>query len=800
MRSIIRRLFSIVFFLLGINTVFAQTQPNIIVIVTDDAGYADWGFNQSDVIQTPQIDNLLSQGVQFSESYVTASVCAPSRAGILTGRYQNRYGFDFNIVNYFSAPDMQADDDGLDVNELTIADRLKPLGYSTSAIGKWHLGDDDKFHPLNRGFDYFYGLLDGSRPYFHTDGLSSGKKLMRNWDYDDLVSGYMTDVLTDDAIAWMQSQVDANKPFFTYLSYTAVHGPYEAEQEDIDVFADCVCTEEKKTLAAMTYSLDYNIGKLVDSLKAKGVFDNTLIMFINDNGGPDKSGRHSNAPFRGYKSSAYEGGLRVPMAFVWPEHITPNTVYDKQVISLDILPTVLLAAGGEIPADKVIDGVDLVPFLTNPDNTPHEYLFWRRIWGYGVVKRADKKMIVLYNKAGDFDNDTLLYDLSNDIGETTNIMSDNRTIINDFSQRFNDWEKDMVLPYWIGDYTSINLCGKGVSQAEDCPYLMDIYYPEKVVSVYEAENGVLTGTAEIATGCSYASEGAFVKLQNDTGNSLTFNVIEIETAGDYKLNIDYHMVGSSAVEIKVNDKSIGEYSFPSANWCYEGPASRMSLYVELNTGLNSISFTVVDKPAPFIDKISLNVAKPKVNLELSQAVVEAGGDIEIIAQLDKETLTEQMVGFQVSGIPNDLYTLSSNMITIEKNNSFGAVTLTPNIDNQNEEDEVGVISLTGASDGLRLGTVLSEEVTILKFVTSVNSQDNISMLNSYPNPVNDRFTIDTDTEKIIKLKIRNLNGHTVNFKYIGDNVVDISNLPGGIYIVELTTEDKKERIIKIVKE
>jgi arylsulfatase A-like enzyme len=590
--------------LLVVNSpVAAQTtQPNIIVIITDDAGYDDWGFNGSSLIETPNIDNLVNQGTKFSQGYVTNSVCSPSRAGLITGRYQNRFGYEYNLVNYYPAPGYQDDDDGLDLNELTIADHLKPLGYATSAIGKWHLGQDDHFHPLNRGFDYFYGLLKGSRPYFHTDDLEDGKKLMRNWEIDDLTSGYVTNVLTDEAINWMQTQVDANQPFFSYLSYTAVHAPYEAQQDDLDYFDNCNCSDDRQALAAMTYNLDSNVGRLVDFLEDKGVFDNTLIIFVNDNGGPNKNGRHLNTPFRGFKSSFYEGGLRVPMTLTWPAGQVPaNNTYDKQVITLDILPTVLAAAGGQLPTDREIDGVDLVPFLNSSGDTPHEYLFWRKMWTWSVVKKGNQKLVINYNQLGDMDNDTLLFDLSIDINENSNIIANNQETKQEFLGAFAEWEEEMVLPHWIGDNFFNNLCGEsGAQDPMDCPFLL-VEYGFLTAQEYEAEDGVLSGTARVSN-CASASNGQHVKkLNGSSSNSVTFDV-NVAATGDYALTVSYMTTTARVMNIEVNGVLQILNVAPTGLWCFQGgiPGNHTST-VSLNEGENTIKFF----NSPLLDKIEI---------------------------------------------------------------------------------------------------------------------------------------------------------------------------------------------------
>jgi arylsulfatase A-like enzyme len=597
-------------------------QPNIVLIISDDAGYADWGFQGSAVMETPRLDQLKSEGTFFSHAYVTNSVCAPSRAGLITGRYQNRFGFEYNIVTYYAAPDHTLEDVGLDPDEKTIADHLKALGYSTAAIGKWHLGEEDKHHPNNRGFDYFYGLLGGSRPYFHTSDLPRGKKLMRNSTVDDLADGYMTDVLTDDAIGWISQQVNKKdgSPFFTYLSYTAVHGPFESKPEDFERYADnCIgfdgnaCSEKRQNYAAMTYSLDQNIGKLVDSLKSLGVYENTLLFFINDNGGFDQQVVTDNGVLREGKSSCYEGGLRVPFFCVWTGHIPAGNTYDKQVISLDILPTILNAAGGSVSPEMNLDGVDLVPMANNVELTAHDYLYWRKFLVWDVVQKEDQKFIIKYNEPGDWDNDTLLYDLANDISETTNLYNQpGKKSTNDLLQKLTSWKEELSFPAWIGEYIVANQCDDGQTDMTTCDNIMIAYGKKEataggaIIWTGEAEDGILTGSVELNTTCDFSSGGEFIKLMNTNGNSVAFDNVEIPVAKSYQLVVDYFYVGNSSMEILLNDNSLGVFAIPSADWCYKGPPAQFILDIDFPVGTNKLEFRVANNiVGPFLDRIGI---------------------------------------------------------------------------------------------------------------------------------------------------------------------------------------------------
>lgn len=632
------------------------TPPNIIVIITDDAGYEDWGFQGSSLMETPNIDQLVSQGTKFSQGYVTNSVCSPSRAGLITGRYQNRFGYEHNLVEYYDPPGAPNDQDGLDVNELTIANHLKSLGYATAAIGKWHLGQKDHFHPLNRGFDYFYGLLKGARPYFHTNDLEEGKKLMRNWQIDDLTSGYVTNVLTEDAINWMQDQVDSDQPFFTYLSYTAVHSPYQAARpEDLDRFSDCNCSEQRKTVAAMTYNLDANIGLILDFLEAEDEFDNTLIFFVNDNGGANSNDRHLNTPFRGHKSTFYEGGLRVPMALSWPDGGVPaNNTYNKQVITLDFLPTIVAAAGGQIPGNLEIDGVNLIPYLSNPGATPHEYLFWRKLWDYSVVKKGDQKLVIRYNQLGEFDNDTLFYDLSTDIRENNNIIANHQATKQEFLNAYADWEEEMISPYFIGNKYFFRLCGGiGATAATDCPFFLAAY---GFAATFEAEHAQLSGTAEISS-CAQMSNGQFVKNLNGTSgaNAASFELY-VPYTGNYGFTITYLSIDELTMALEVNGvQELLNVPATTGQWCYQGgnPGDYPTT-ISLKKGYNTIKISNA-----LLDKIEVSPIEQHQLLftyEAEEALLSGNAVIENCAASSNGQTVKKL-----SGSSNNAVTFDANV-------------------------------------------------------------------------------------------------------------------------------------------
>ena len=293
--------------------------PNILIFLADDLGWADLGFQGSSDIRTPNIDQLAARSIRFTDGHVTASVCSPSRAGLLTGRYQQRFGHEANTP---------PPDQGMDLNQETMADALKSHGYRTGLVGKWHLGNADRFYPTERGFDSFYGLREGSRSYFFNpdreDKPSSTKRIEKNGATVPF-DGYLTDVFGQQAIKFLED--DSEKPFFLYLSFTAPHGPMHATEEDLERFKN-ITDKKRRTYAAMIWAMDRAIGKVLSSLDESGQTENTIVWFLSDNGGATGNGS-INLPLAGHKGIKFEGGIRVPFLMSWPERFPAGTVYDR---------------------------------------------------------------------------------------------------------------------------------------------------------------------------------------------------------------------------------------------------------------------------------------------------------------------------------------------------------------------------------------------------------------------------------------------------------------------------------------
>lgn len=407
----------------------APVKPNIIVILLDDAGYADFGFMGCKDLRTPNIDQLAAQSVRFTDAHVSASVCSPSRAGILTGRYQQRFGHECNDGEGFS---------GMDVAETILPKLLLQQQYATAAFGKWHLGFQPNQHPLEKGFQYYYGFLGGGRSYFYRpdkdDKKGAPNALLENHK-QVAFDGYLTDVLGDKAAEYIRQ--NRNHPFFMYWAPNAVHTPMEANEADLKKFEG----HPRQKLAAMTFTVDRAIGKLITELKKQGLFENTLIFFLSDNGGAHNN-QSINLPLKGFKGNEYEAGHRVPFFVSWPKKIGPGKVYKGLASSLDILPTALEAAGVSRTVPNQLDGVSLLPFLTgNKQGSPHQQLVWRKDAAAAI--RLNEYKLLRVQGLGE-----RLYNLEKDPGETTDLQFVQPEVSELLRKNLIIWEKDKAKPRW----------------------------------------------------------------------------------------------------------------------------------------------------------------------------------------------------------------------------------------------------------------------------------------------------------------------------------------------------------------
>ncbi len=416
-------------------------KPNIVFIVGDDMGYADVGFHGGQEIPTPHLDALANSGMRCSNGYVTGPYCSPTRAGLMTGRYQTRFGHEFNAGG---------EGTGLPLTETMVAARLKAAGYATGLVGKWHLGSDEKFQPHSRGFDDFFGFLGGSHDYFEDRGILRGTQQVDEKEY-------LTDAFGREAVAFIERH--KSQPFFLYLAFNAVHTPMQADDPRLKKFAH-ISDTKRRTYAAMMVAMDDAIGNVRKKLADAGVAENTLVTFISDNGGPVMPGTTTNAsinkPLRSGKRTTLEGGIRVPYLVSWPGHVKPG-VYDKPVIQLDLTATALTAAGAAIQPDWKLEGVDLVPhFSGTKAAAPHDTLYWR--FGQQMAIRDGDFKLVRY----DTNADTLtgannqpvssaqLYNLASDIGESKDLAATMPDKVKELQAKWDTWNKSNVPPLWGG--------------------------------------------------------------------------------------------------------------------------------------------------------------------------------------------------------------------------------------------------------------------------------------------------------------------------------------------------------------
>lgn len=432
-------------FALGIVPVLtAATKPNILLIVGDDMGYSDVGFHGCKDIPTPNLDALAASGVRFTSGYVSGPYCSPTRAGLLTGRYQTRFGHEFNPGGAGA---------GLPLTEKTLANRLKTAGYATALVGKWHLGAGEEYQPLQRGFDEFFGFLGGAHSYFEAAGFFRGTEPVKEMDY-------ATDAFGREAVSFIERH--KKEPWFLYLAFNAVHTPMHATDDRLKKFAG-IQDEKRRAYNAMMLAMDEAIGRVQKKLLEAGLEKNTLIYFIADNGGPAMPSTAQNAavntPLRGGKRTTLEGGVRVPFIVSWPGKLKPG-IFSLPAIQLDLHATALAAAGVKAEADWKLEGVDLLPFLTGEKTgAPHDALYWR--FGQQMAIRAGDFKLVRYD--GNADTMTgvrnqpvstvKLYNLATDIGETKDLAAAQPEKVKELQSKWDAWNKDNIKPAWGSQHT-----------------------------------------------------------------------------------------------------------------------------------------------------------------------------------------------------------------------------------------------------------------------------------------------------------------------------------------------------------
>lgn len=405
----------------GVGSAAVTPRPNILVILADDLGYGELTCQGGKDVPTPHLDSLAAKGTRFTSGYVSAPVCSPSRAGLMTGRYGVRFGIELNPGFSHAI--------GLPVSETTIAEHLKAVGYATGMFGKWHLGFKSAMQPNRRGFDEYFGFLGCAHSYVDVaGGHDKANVIMRNGRSVSALD-YTTDAFGREAAAFIEKH--HAHPWFVYLPFNATHGPMQAPEK-----YSGRCPElrgDRRTFAGMLAALDDNIGLVLAKLREHKLEENTLIIFLSDNGAPNHGATaNSNLPLRGYKAQLLEGGIREPFLIQWKGYIPAGKVDDRPVISLDILPTALAAAGVRLPAGTDIDGVNLLPYLTGEKTgPPHTALCWRYS-GQHAVRMGDWKLLHM-------DGKTRLYNLATDRGETNSLAKENPETLKTLESVYAQW-------------------------------------------------------------------------------------------------------------------------------------------------------------------------------------------------------------------------------------------------------------------------------------------------------------------------------------------------------------------------
>ena len=431
----------------GFNALAAPASPpNLIVILTDDQGYHDVGFNGCKDIPTPNLDSIASNGVRFTSGYVASPFSSASRAGLLTGRYPGRFGYERDPAWQLNKPDS-----GLPITETTLAETLGKVGYESGIIGKWHLGSNPAAHPLKRGFDEFFGFLGAGHWYLpETLTIEETRKAKTESDswhlwitrnYEPVkITNYLTDEFSDEAVRFITRHQD--KPFFLLLAYNAPHGPLAATEKYLSRFPK-ILSSHRRTYAAMMSAMDDGVGNVLAELRKDALEERTIVVYLSASGGALDVNSSDNYPLRGSKNYPWEGGWRVPFAVQWPGHLPKGLAYDRPVLSLDIFATIAALANAPINPERPLDGVNLVPYLIGlKTGAPHDAVFMR-VPGVGAyaVRSGDYKLVIpAAEKSAE------LYDLAKDISEFKNLAATNPKLVKALEEKRADWSRQMISP------------------------------------------------------------------------------------------------------------------------------------------------------------------------------------------------------------------------------------------------------------------------------------------------------------------------------------------------------------------
>ncbi len=461
---------------LGLKVEAAERPPNVVLLFADDLGYGELGCQGNPEIPTPHIDSIAANGIRFTQGYVTAAFCSASRAGLITGRYQTRFGYEFNPTGAHN----EDSDAGLPPSEKTIADMLAEAGYVNGLVGKWHLGGTAKYHPFRRGFDEFFGFLHEGHyfvppPYHGTttwlrrkvlpgggkgrwtskDGRTIYSTHLGNepdYDADNPIyrasqpvneKAYLTDAFTREAVDFIDRNAD--RPFFLFLSYNAVHSPMQATDKYMKSFAE-IKGIQRRIFAGMLSNMDDSVGEVLEKLRKEKLEENTLVFFISDNGGPTVELTSSNLPLRGGKGTVYEGGIRVPFLAQWKGTLPKGKIYRQPVISLDVFATAAALSKASLPKNKKFDGVNLMPYLTGEKKeAPHQKLFWR-IGARAALRVGDWKLLRQTKLAnGSWE----LYNLAEDLREAKNLATTQPSKLDELKTAWEKMNAEMIDPVWL---------------------------------------------------------------------------------------------------------------------------------------------------------------------------------------------------------------------------------------------------------------------------------------------------------------------------------------------------------------
>nr|WP_294905763.1 sulfatase-like hydrolase/transferase [uncultured Lacibacter sp.] len=427
-----------VFFLIAVFDSKSQQKPNIIYIMTDDMGYADLSCYGRKDYQTPHLDKLASQGMKFMHAYSAAPVCTPTRTAFMTGRYPART--TIGLLEPWT-PEKRDSSIGLNAADHSVAALVKKAGYETALIGKWHLGIGHSFHPLDNGFDYFFGIYTGAADYLSHRGNGGGHDLYENRT-PVYPKGYTTELLGAKTISFLKQT--HNKPFFLSLQFTAPHWPWQGPKDaalpdstpmNIKFMSAGGTAENYK---AMMQSLDDQVGLILKALDETGLAANTIVIFTSDNGGEKFSDM---GPLAKMKMTVWEGGVRVPAFVRWPGKIETNAVSHQQVITMDWTATILAAAGAKANEKYTLDGIDLLPVLTGKQQVLPRTFYWR------ITQRRNQHAILDHNwkyivdETGEY-----LFDLSVDEGEKNNLIKTNVAKAEELKKKYKSWELSVLTP------------------------------------------------------------------------------------------------------------------------------------------------------------------------------------------------------------------------------------------------------------------------------------------------------------------------------------------------------------------